>query len=47
MQNNKLQKVELSVHVILNCNGGGSCIGGNPLAVYKYIHENFIPEITC
>ena len=33
--------------VLINCGGGGSCEGGNPLGVYEYIHRQGLPDQTC
>ncbi|GAQ86878.1 Cysteine proteinases superfamily protein [Klebsormidium nitens] len=40
-------EVMLSAQVLINCRGGGSCHGGNPLAVYEYMHEHGLPDETC
>ncbi len=33
---------------ILNCaSEAGTCHGGDPLGVYKYMYENGLPEETC
>ena len=37
----------LSPQVIINCQAGGSCNGGNPLEVYVFAHQIGIPEETC
>lgn len=34
----------LSVQVIINCQAGGSCNGGNPGEVYAYANRHGIPE---
>lgn len=34
----------LSPQVIVNCQAGGSCNGGNPGEVYVFAHKNGIPE---
>ena len=36
-----------SLQVLINCEGGGDCDGGNPGGVYEYIHSNGIPDETC
>jgi cathepsin X len=37
----------LSPQVIVNCEAGGSCNGGNPGGVYSYAKAHGIPEETC
>jgi cathepsin X len=32
---------------LLNCNGGGTCEGGDPIQAYNYIAEYGIPDSTC
>lgn len=39
--------VLLSPQVLINCNGGGSCEGGNPAGAYEYMHEQGLPDETC
>jgi cathepsin X len=34
----------LSPQVIINCEAGGSCSGGNPIDVYIFGHNTGIPE---
>ena len=36
-----------SPQVLINCRGGGSCEGGMPSLVYRYIHEHGLPDETC
>ena len=36
-----------SLQVLINCEGGGDCDGGDPGGVYEYIHSNGIPDETC
>lgn len=40
-------QVNLSPQVLINCNGGGSCEGGDPSGVYSYINQNGISDETC
>ena len=35
----KYANLALSPQVILNCRAGGSCEGGNPIAVYEFANE--------
>ena len=39
--------VGLDAQVIVNCQAGGSCDGGNPGMVYRYAHRNGIPHSSC
>ncbi|XP_024376810.1 uncharacterized protein [Physcomitrium patens] len=41
--------IQYSVQVILNCatDIAGSCHGGDPLGVFKFMHEHGLPEETC
>jgi len=39
--------VGLNAQVIVNCQAGGSCDGGNPGAVYRYAHTTGIPYSSC
>jgi len=38
---------DLSPQVLINCRGGGTCMGGNPAGAYAYIHEHGITDATC
>jgi len=38
---------DLSPQVLINCHGGGSCLGGNPAGAYAYVHKNGITDGTC
>ena len=33
--------------VIINCNAGGTCGGGDPHGVYEYLSEQGLPDETC
>lgn len=39
--------INLAPQVLINCNGGGSCEGGDPSGVYEYGAETGIPDQTC
>ena len=39
--------VGLDAQVIVNCQAGGSCDGGNPAMVYRYAHRTGIPHSSC
>ena len=39
--------VGLNAQVIVNCQAGGSCNGGNPGVVYEYAHMKGIPHSSC
>lgn len=39
--------IALSVQVVLNCQAGGSCNGGQPIGVYQFAHKSGIPEESC
>ena len=39
--------MNLSPQVIVNCQAGGSCQGGNPMEVYVYANRHGVPEETC
>ena len=40
-------EINLAPQVLINEGGGGSCNGGNPAGVFRYIHSNGIPDETC
>eukprot|EP00440_Ansanella_granifera_P047095 gb/GFBE01051004.1/.p1 GENE.gb/GFBE01051004.1/~~gb/GFBE01051004.1/.p1 ORF type:complete len:677 (+),score=121.18 gb/GFBE01051004.1/:1-2031(+) len=40
-------KVGLSPQMLINCNGGGGCDGGDPAMAYAYIAQNGIVDMTC
>lgn len=44
---NTWPKVTLSPQVVINCQGGGTCEGGNPGGVYEFAHKHGIPDDTC
>jgi len=39
--------VGLNAQVIVNCNAGGSCEGGNPGGVYEFAYDEGIPDSSC
>ncbi len=39
--------VGLDAQVMINCNEGGDCNGGNPGGVYEYAYETGIPHSSC
>ena len=47
LTNNSFPQLSLSPQVILNCNAGGSCNGGDPAGVYEFGHKHGIPDDTC
>lgn len=47
LTNNSFPQLSLSPQVIINCNAGGSCDGGDPSGVYEFGHKHGIPDDTC
>lgn len=47
LRNNVFPKILLSSQVLINCNAGGTCEGGNPAQVYEFLYEQGIPDDTC
>ena len=47
LTNNSFPQLSLSPQVIVNCNAGGSCNGGDPIGVYEFGHKHGIPDDTC
>lgn len=39
--------IGLSPQVIINCDAGGDCYGGDPLGVYEFAMNHGIPEDSC
>lgn len=39
--------IALSPQVIINCNAGGDCDGGDPLGVYEFAMYHGLPEESC
>jgi len=46
-RNNTFPQIALSPQVIINCEAGGDCDGGNPLGVYQFGNQVGIPEDSC
>jgi len=47
MSNASFPQVNPSPQVLINCNAGGTCEGGDPGGVYAYGREYGIPDETC
>jgi cathepsin X len=47
MKNMNPTPIALNAQVIVNCQAGGSCEGGNPGGVYEYAHSTGIPDSSC
>jgi len=47
MRKNKHPQIALAPQVLINCDAGGSCNGGNPVSVYAFAHTQGLPELTC
>jgi len=43
----EMAPVGLDAQVIVDCQAGGSCDGGNPGGVYKFAHKTGIPHSSC
>ena len=39
--------VILAPQVLINCNGGGTCDGGDVGGVFEYMAEEGLPDETC
>lgn len=39
--------IDLAAQVIVNCQAGGSCNGGDPSGVYEYAYKTGIPDVSC
>ncbi|CAG9310017.1 unnamed protein product [Blepharisma stoltei] len=46
LRNNTFPQISLAPQVLINCNAGGNCNGGDPIGVYKYGHTHGIPDDT-
>ena len=47
MNNTNPTPIALNAQVIVNCEAGGDCEGGNPGGVWEYAYENGIPDSSC
>jgi len=47
IQNGSWPLVNLNPQVLLNCNGGGTCSGGEAARVYIFAHSHGIPDSSC
>ena len=47
LTNNSFPQLSLSPQVIINCNAGGSCDGGDSYGVYTFGKRHGIPDDTC
>jgi len=47
LNNTNPTPIGLNAQVIVNCNAGGSCEGGNPGGVYDFAFGNGIPDSSC
>ncbi len=47
MRKNAAPEIVTAPQYLINCNGGGTCDGGDPGAAFSYIHDNGIVSETC
>ena len=47
IKRNQFPQIALSPQVIINCDAGGSCEGGDPMGVFEFAHSTGIPDETC
>jgi len=47
VRNRTWPDMTLSPQVIINCQAGGSCGGGQPMGVYSFAKSHGVPEETC
>jgi cathepsin X len=47
LNNTNPTPIGLNAQVIVNCNAGGSCEGGNPGGVMEFAWYNGIPDSSC
>jgi cathepsin X len=47
LNNTNPTPVGLNAQVIVNCEAGGDCEGGNPGGVWEYAHKHGIPDSSC
>ena len=44
---NKFPQSAISPQVLINCDAGGDCNGGNPISVYEFCHTKGLPVDSC
>jgi len=47
LNNTNPTPIGLNAQVIVNCEAGGDCEGGNPGGVWEYAYRNGIPDSSC
>eukprot|EP00828_Plagiopyla_frontata_P016248 TRINITY_DN211_c0_g1_i5.p1 TRINITY_DN211_c0_g1~~TRINITY_DN211_c0_g1_i5.p1 ORF type:complete len:600 (+),score=86.47 TRINITY_DN211_c0_g1_i5:195-1994(+) len=47
MDKNAFPDIALAPQVLINCDAGGDCDGGNALGVYEFAHNEGIPHESC
>ena len=47
LDNKNPTPIALNAQVMVNCQAGGTCNGGDPSGVYEYAHANGIPDTSC
>jgi len=47
LRNGSWPQVNIAPQHLINCNGGGTCDGGDPGPAYSFIHDSGIVDETC